>query len=92
VLFALVVGDHPLNGSGRCQHRHRVALCARKWGDLNALLLGVGRTEVTVRIATLTAEAVWLLEPLPERVGGYLRRQMEFCSGFYGLADFWGDS
>lgn len=62
----------------------------RKWGDLNALLLGVGREEVEARISELAAEAEELLAPLPYEHAEYMRRQMSFCSGFYGVTDFWG--
>lgn len=61
-----------------------------QWGDLNALLLGVDRPAVEQKVAELSAEAVRLLEPLPPEHGGYMRRQMEFCSGFYGVTDYWG--
>ncbi|GAB2808521.1 hypothetical protein GCM10022221_02310 [Actinocorallia aurea] len=62
-----------------------------KWGDLNALLLpGTDKTAVEERIEELMAEARRLLAPLPPEHGGYMRRQMEFCSGFYGITDYWG--
>jgi hypothetical protein len=63
------------------------------WGDLNALLLGVTREEVDRRIADLARESRALIDPLRAglpRVAGYLERQMDFCAGFYRLADYWG--
>ena len=62
----------------------------RKWGDLNALLLDVDRAEVEARIVELVAEAEELLASLPHEHAEYMRRQMAFCSGFYGVTDFWG--
>jgi hypothetical protein len=63
------------------------------WGDLNALLLGVTRSEVEQHIAALAAAARELIIPLrknqPE-VAGYLERQMDFCAGFYQVGDYWG--
>ncbi|GAA3196539.1 terpene synthase family protein [Actinocorallia longicatena] len=61
----------------------------RKWGDLNALLLGVEEDVVRARLAELTVSAEELLAPLPPGLADYLQRQMEFCSGFYGVSDFW---
>lgn len=63
------------------------------WGDLNALLLGVGRDEVERRIAALAGRARQAIAPLREPypdLAAYLERQMDFCAGFYGVADYWG--
>lgn len=63
------------------------------WGDLNALMLGVDRAEVTVRIADLVEECLRRLEPLSDRCpreAVYLARQLGFSSGFYRVGDFWG--
>nr|UYP65653.1 SpgT1 [Streptosporangium sp.] len=63
------------------------------WGDLNALLLDVPRAVVEERLAVLAARSRELIGPLrpdhPE-VAGYLERQMDFCAGFYRVADYWG--
>ncbi|MEV8634568.1 terpene synthase family protein [Streptosporangium sp. NPDC051023] len=63
------------------------------WGDLNALLLGLERAEVERHIAGLAATSRELIAPLrvenPE-LAGYLERQMDFCAGFYQVADYWG--
>ncbi len=61
-----------------------------EWGDLNALLLGPDRAEITERVAALTAETVRRTASLPPEIGGYLRRQLDFCAGFYGVTDYWG--
>ncbi|GGK88862.1 hypothetical protein Sme01_02110 [Sphaerisporangium melleum] len=63
------------------------------WGDLNALLLGVTREEVDRQVASLAARSRSLIEPLRgshPHIAGYLERQMDFCAGFYRLADYWG--
>lgn len=65
----------------------------REWGDLNALLLGVGRDEVERRAAALAEEARETIAPLRAahaELAAYLERQMDFCAGFYGVADYWG--
>ncbi|RCG28372.1 hypothetical protein DQ384_23805 [Sphaerisporangium album] len=64
-----------------------------EWGDLNALLLGAPREEVDRRLAELAARARELIRPLRDDdplIAGYLERQMDFCAGFYRLADYWG--
>lgn len=64
------------------------------WGDLNALLLGASRAEVEQRVAELTAEARELIariEPTHAGLASYLERQMDFCAGFYGVTDYWGE-
>jgi len=63
-----------------------------KWGDLNALMLDLDRPAIEEQITALSAAAVSLTAGLPPEHGDYLRRQMEFCVGFYGIADFWGPS
>lgn len=64
-----------------------------RWGDLNALMLGVSRSDVLEHIAVLTTQARQLLAPLLIRFpheAGYLHRQMEFNRGFYGITDYVG--
>jgi hypothetical protein len=64
-----------------------------KWGDLNALLLGVSRDEVDRRVSMLAHRSRELIDPLRTshpHIAGYLERQMDFCAGFYRLADYWG--
>ncbi|MGI8335411.1 terpene synthase family protein [Actinomadura scrupuli] len=64
-----------------------------KWGDLNALMLGVGRDEVDRRITELAAgfrELTGRLRGDDLRLARYMERQMDFCVGFYGVTDFWG--
>jgi hypothetical protein len=64
-----------------------------QWGDLNALMLGLDRMEVGRRVGVLAAEARSLIDPLRDSQAAlvdYLERQMEFCVGFYGVADYWG--
>lgn len=66
-----------------------------RWGDLNALRLGVDRAEVTRRIETLVQRCheSFAALPFPCRAqGGYLARQIGFSTGFYQLTDFWGRS
>ncbi|GAA5055463.1 hypothetical protein HNP84_006232 [Thermocatellispora tengchongensis] len=63
------------------------------WGDLNALLLGVTREEVTAQVAELAARARDLLAPLRpanREAADYMERQMDFCAGFYQVSDYWG--
>jgi Terpene synthase family 2, C-terminal metal binding len=64
-----------------------------KWGDLNGLMLGVGREDIDRRIAELTTSARELLRPLQTTrplLAHYMERQMDFCAGFYGVTDYWG--
>jgi hypothetical protein len=64
-----------------------------KWGDLNALMLDVGRDQVDRRITELAAGFRTLARALGEddrRAALYMERQMDFCVGFYGITDFWG--
>jgi hypothetical protein len=66
----------------------------RAWGDLNALLLGLDRDEVLRRVDELVARTRTTLAPLADRAGrlaDFLRRQIGFCAGFYGVTDYWGD-
>jgi hypothetical protein len=63
------------------------------WGDLNPLMLGVGRAEVRDRIAELTEELERLLAPLAPThpdLAVFLRRYVQFNTGFYGITDYWG--
>lgn len=64
-----------------------------RWGDLNALLLGVDRAEVLRRIELLVGRCREMFATLPRPCRGqgeYLARQIGFSSGFYRLTDFWG--
>ncbi|GAA4212018.1 terpene synthase family protein [Microbispora amethystogenes] len=64
------------------------------WGDLNALLLGVTRDDVVAHIGILTKECGDRLRSLrsgrPDE-SAYLERQIGYSTGFYGLADYWGE-
>ncbi|WP_182877790.1 terpene synthase family protein [Microbispora sp. H10670] len=64
------------------------------WGDLNALLLGVTRDEVVAHIGILTKDCRERLRSLrsgrPDE-SAYLERQIGYSTGFYGLADYWGE-
>lgn len=63
-------------------------------GDLNLLGLGPDRGEVAGVLAALTADAgaAWTsLRRTQPDLAGFLRRQVEFCQGFYGRTDYWGD-
>lgn len=65
----------------------------RHWGDLNALMTGLTREELTRRVIELTGHCRDLLRPLMEthpRLARYMERQMDFCAGFYELSDYWG--
>ncbi|WP_432826756.1 terpene synthase family protein [Dactylosporangium sp. CA-092794] len=63
------------------------------WGDLNALMLGLDRDELTRHIGELVrqglAEAGQLSARCPQEAV-YLTRQIGFSSGFYRVSDFWG--
>lgn len=64
-----------------------------QWGDLNALLLGPERTEVVREVERLTADARSFIAAVRVRhpaLADYLERQMDFCTGFYGVTDYWG--
>jgi hypothetical protein len=63
-------------------------------GDLNLLRLMPDRAEVTLLLAALTADADAALTTLHRTqpaLAGFLRRQVEFCRGFYDRTDYWGD-
>lgn len=65
----------------------------RTWGDLNALMLDVGRDDVERALATHTEAAgsrIAAVRPRHPQIAAYLERQMGFCTGFYGVSDFWG--
>lgn len=65
----------------------------RDWGDLNALMLGVGRAEVAERIGRLVDQCRTRIEPLraeSPRLAAYLERQIGYSTGFYGKTDYWG--
>ncbi|GAA2606356.1 terpene synthase family protein [Actinomadura fulvescens] len=63
------------------------------WGDLNALMLGVDRSEVTAHLDLLVERCHRLIEPIrsahPE-AAVYLERQIGYSTGFYGITDYWG--
>jgi hypothetical protein len=64
-----------------------------EWGDLNALMLGLDRAEVTVRIEVLVGHCRERLQPLQTSCplqAAYLERQIGYSSGFYGSTDYWG--
>jgi hypothetical protein len=63
------------------------------WGDLNSLMLGLGRDDVTKRIGELVESCEKMTEPLATRFPGeavYLRRQIGYSVGYYGMTDYWG--
>jgi hypothetical protein len=63
------------------------------WGDLNALMLGVTRDDLDKRLAALAdrcRELIGPLRPAHPDLAAYLERQMDFCAGFYQVADYWG--
>ena len=63
------------------------------WGDLNLLRLGLDRAGAEDLLARLTRELDDALVPLragQPRLATFLHRQAEFCRGFYGLTDYWG--
>ncbi|GAA1014268.1 hypothetical protein Aple_041470 [Acrocarpospora pleiomorpha] len=63
------------------------------WGDLNAQMLGVGKADISRRLATLVAYCRDLLHPLRDscpQEAIYLERQIGFSTGFYGMTDYWG--
>ena len=65
-----------------------------EWGDLNVMLLGPTKAEATDLVRTLTAECADLLVPLrgsEPALADFLGRQLEFCRGFYGVTDYWGE-
>jgi hypothetical protein len=63
------------------------------WGDLNGLMLGVTKEKMGEHIARLTGQFREIVKPLRTshpRLIYYIERQMEFCAGFYKVADYWG--
>jgi hypothetical protein len=65
------------------------------WGDLNALMLGLTARGLMQRIDRLTSDfelGLASLAPRQPRLALFLRRQVDFCRGFYGLTDYWGRS
>ncbi|MCO6010669.1 terpene synthase family protein [Actinoallomurus purpureus] len=63
------------------------------WGDLNILMLGVGRDEVDRRIDELAGDCDRLIGALADgfpREAAYLRRQLGYSMGYYGMTDYWG--
>lgn len=63
------------------------------WGDLNGLMLGLTSGDVTRRLDALVADCGVATDALaaefPEPAV-YLRRQLGYSTGYYGLTDFWG--
>jgi hypothetical protein len=63
-------------------------------GDVSVLLLGVPRADVDRKLASLIEHCHRLLEPLKKRrlpLALYLERMIAFNTGFYALADYWGE-
>jgi hypothetical protein len=63
------------------------------WGDLNSLMLGLDRDEVSRRVGELVERCEEIIEPLSARFpdeATYLRRQLGYSVGYYGLTDYWG--
>jgi hypothetical protein len=66
-----------------------------RWDDLNVLMLGCTRAEVSEMITTLLAESMELLRPLRSthpQIATYLERQLGFSLGFYRVSDYWAAS
>jgi terpene synthase-like protein len=66
-----------------------------EWGDLNALMFGIGRAEVTERIAAIVGHFHDHIDPLRDdcpEVALYLDRQIGYSMGFYGATDYWGQT
>ncbi|MBB5110030.1 terpene synthase family protein [Streptomyces spectabilis] len=61
----------------------------RTTGDLNALLLIPDPAVVAQCLAELKEEAEPRLAHLPKETAQYMRRQRDFCEGFYSIGDFW---
>lgn len=64
-------------------------------GDGNALVFGITRAQVLVRMGELAASSQDLLRPIQAgsaATAGYLRHQLAFNRGFYAEADYWGSS
>ncbi|MFG1956665.1 terpene synthase family protein [Nonomuraea sp. NPDC049028] len=65
-----------------------------RWGDANALTLGISPADVSERMAGIAARAAELIRPLRAtgpRAAYYLERQLTFNTGFYGMSDYWGE-
>lgn len=65
----------------------------RRSGDLNLLLL-TSDLDPTALTSELTAEGESALSAVRDNQCGladFLHRQVEFCRGFYGRTDYWGD-
>ena len=63
------------------------------WGDLNLMRLGLDRAGADGLLERLTRQCEDALIPVRDgqpRLAAFLHRQMEFCRGFYGLTDSWG--
>lgn len=63
------------------------------WGDLNSLMLGLNREDVTKRAGELVERCENMIEPLATRFPDealYLRRQIGYSVGYYGMTDYWG--
>jgi signal transduction histidine kinase len=64
------------------------------WADLNGLLLGLSREEVTERVGQLIEGCRQRLRDFHHdepRLAAYLERQIGFSAGFYGSGDYWGE-
>ncbi|MFG1998837.1 hypothetical protein ACGFNU_06775 [Spirillospora sp. NPDC048911] len=64
-----------------------------RWGDLNGLLLDRTRSEVERQVIVLAEHARAAIQDIRHEcpaLASYMERQMDFCAGFYGSADFWG--
>ncbi len=63
------------------------------WGDLNSLMLGLTRDDVGRRIAELVESSEKLIAALSPDLPAeavYLRRQIGYSVGYYGMTDYWG--
>jgi len=63
------------------------------WGDLNLLRLGADRAAADEMLGGLMHEcdaALTRIRPGQPGLAMFLHRQVEFCRGFYGLTDYWG--
>jgi hypothetical protein len=61
-------------------------------GDLNALLLGIGRTEIGRLIGVYERRCRDGVARLPvdaARLGAYIERQLDYNLAFYAVADYW---
>jgi hypothetical protein len=68
----------------------------QEWGDLNALMLNVTRDHVLQRMTELRDDLRDVLGPdgpvRPDHpfLASYMERQVDFCRGFWRIADYWG--